>query len=282
MTDTPATVVVALENLRELGIDEDEIYLLKQRVVAVFDAMLAARPALSAAPVGEGGVVDTLKARIVELEAQVFVPGLHRCAKCGCKTVCNTLNAVTGTIRADSKPQDCPNGCGPMWPVTEREAGNDMADRLEALTPREEAPAEAGEDAAWVWLNGHVECDPADRDYSADEMVDAYMAGQAALRARSSEPVAWRYRCLDPQGLWLLTDHAPTNAAIVDRPNVWEVQPLYTHPAADPDKLRVAREALEKVRNVTHRSTGFSDLCARRDAFKVADEALAALNAEGL
>jgi Lar family restriction alleviation protein len=35
----------------------------------------------------------------------------------------------------------------------------------------------SGEDAAWTWLNGHVECDPADRDYSADEMVDAFMAG---------------------------------------------------------------------------------------------------------
>lgn len=34
-----------------------------------------------------------------------------------------------------------------------------------------------GEDAAWAWLNQHVECDPADRDYSADEMVDAFMAG---------------------------------------------------------------------------------------------------------
>ncbi|WP_292079818.1 hypothetical protein [Brevundimonas sp. UBA7838] len=34
-----------------------------------------------------------------------------------------------------------------------------------------------GEDAAWSWLNQHVECDPADRDYSADEMVDAFMAG---------------------------------------------------------------------------------------------------------
>ena len=34
-----------------------------------------------------------------------------------------------------------------------------------------------GEDAAWSWLNQHVECDPADRDYSADEMVDAFIAG---------------------------------------------------------------------------------------------------------
>ena len=34
-----------------------------------------------------------------------------------------------------------------------------------------------GEEAAWSWLNRHVECDPADSDYSADEMVDAFMAG---------------------------------------------------------------------------------------------------------
>lgn len=46
-----------------------------------------------------------------------------------------------------------------------------------------EAPADQGEGAGWTWLNGHVECDPADRDYSADEMVDAFMAGQYSRRA---------------------------------------------------------------------------------------------------
>ncbi|WP_312814389.1 hypothetical protein [Brevundimonas sp.] len=45
-----------------------------------------------------------------------------------------------------------------------------------------------GEDAAWAWVNGRVECDPADIDYSADEMVDAFMAGQASRRDQPEAP----------------------------------------------------------------------------------------------
>jgi hypothetical protein len=41
------------------------------------------------------------------------------------------MNAATGQVRADKKPQDCPNGCGPMWRRTERDAGNDLMDRLD-------------------------------------------------------------------------------------------------------------------------------------------------------
>ncbi|RYG87653.1 MAG: hypothetical protein EON59_06790 [Alphaproteobacteria bacterium] len=44
------------------------------------------------------------------------------------------------------------------------------------------------------------------------------------------EPVAWRYRSIDPIGGWLMTQHRPTNEAITDRPNVFEVQPLFAHP----------------------------------------------------
>jgi len=84
--------------------------------------------------------------------------------------------------------------CAALTPRHEAPAEKaEYVDAIGALSERTpEAPAEgAGEDAAWMWLNGHVECDPADRDYSADEMVDAFMAGQsAALRARSSAPEA--------------------------------------------------------------------------------------------
>lgn len=48
---------------------------------------------------------------------------------------------------------------------------------LFALQDAAPAQSEAGEGAAWAWLESHVECNPADRDYSADEMVDAFMEG---------------------------------------------------------------------------------------------------------
>lgn len=36
------------------------------------------------------------------------------------------------------------------------------------------------EELAWVWLNLQQDCSPADIDYSADQMVDAFMAGRAS------------------------------------------------------------------------------------------------------
>lgn len=64
------------------------------------------------------------------LEALVYVPGLWKCAKCKCAVVSNRFNVARGTMYANKKPQQCPNECGPMWRVTERDAGNELADRL--------------------------------------------------------------------------------------------------------------------------------------------------------
>lgn len=72
-------------------------------------------------------------ARWEAAEALVYVPGLRKCAKCGCQVTSNHLNYPAGTITANNEPQDCPNGCGPMWPVTERQAGNDLCERIGQL-----------------------------------------------------------------------------------------------------------------------------------------------------
>ena len=153
----------------------------------------------------------------------------------------------------------------------------------------EEAPAEgAGEDAAWMWLNGHVECDPADRDYSADEMVDAFMAGQsAALRARSSAPEAREGEA--PFGYWV--DHKAANSPVfirygsfVPASDHYTITKLYTHPAApSADKLRLAVEALESAREDLLRFA-----CARgsewegslEELTEEVDQALASLEVE--
>jgi len=75
-----------------------------------------------------------MKAEIERLEALVYVPGLWACAKCQCQVVSNTMYTQSGTIGPNNKPQVCPNDCGPMWRVTERDAGNRVADRLIVLT----------------------------------------------------------------------------------------------------------------------------------------------------
>lgn len=93
------------------------------------------------------------------LEKLVYVPGLLKCAKCGCSVISTNLHYPSGDFSADSSPKECPNGCGPMWPVTERAAGNEMVDRCEAQQCRAEqaerdlAEARAQRDASdtLVW-----------------------------------------------------------------------------------------------------------------------------------
>ena len=60
----------------------------------------------------------------------VFVPGRRDCAKCGFSQMSINLHVNDGGISANNKPIDCPNGCGPCWPVTERDAGNEADKRI--------------------------------------------------------------------------------------------------------------------------------------------------------
>lgn len=73
------------------------------------------------------------QARVAELEKLVFVPGLRRCAKCGFVQLSQTLHYPSGALSVNDKPVNCANGCGPMWPVTERQAGNEAIEREEKL-----------------------------------------------------------------------------------------------------------------------------------------------------
>lgn len=105
--------------------------------------------------------VERLRGEVERLTALVYVPGQWRCAKC--KFVCQkmTLNANTGAVgvQADTKTEPCPNGCGPLWPMTERESGNELADRcIEALDRATKAEAaikeaEAAKDGAYLERN---------------------------------------------------------------------------------------------------------------------------------
>jgi uncharacterized protein with PIN domain len=67
-----------------------------------------------------------------ELEKQVYVSGLWRCPKCEFQLCQATLYAATGTVGARDTPGDkCPNCNGPLWRVSERQAGNEMVKRCE-------------------------------------------------------------------------------------------------------------------------------------------------------
>lgn len=98
-----------------------------------------------------------------EAERLVYVPGVLKCAKCKLVLVSTFLDAKTGNMAANSSPQQCPNGCGPMWRRTERDAGNDLCDRLESseakLAASEAREAALREDACrYRWLKSSAEC----------------------------------------------------------------------------------------------------------------------------
>lgn len=62
------------------------------------------------------------QARSAELEALVYVPGEWHCPKCNLVLLASVMAAANGEMYTDDKPQQCANGCGPMWRVSERQA----------------------------------------------------------------------------------------------------------------------------------------------------------------
>lgn len=56
---------------------------------------------------------------VAQSQASNIAPGIMRCAKCKFKLHRVTLYMGNGAVGAgDSKTEPCPNGCGPLWPVT--------------------------------------------------------------------------------------------------------------------------------------------------------------------
>ncbi|MFI8981472.1 hypothetical protein [Ectopseudomonas khazarica] len=61
--------------------------------------------------------------RAQKLLAESFIPGQMHCAKCKFQLTKKVLCMGSGTIGAgDNKTGPCPNGCGPLWPVTWKQA----------------------------------------------------------------------------------------------------------------------------------------------------------------
>lgn len=59
---------------------------------------------------------------------QDLAPGQMRCPRCNFRLIRSALNTKTGAISdGSSQSEPCPNGCGPLWPVTWREEAQDLA-----------------------------------------------------------------------------------------------------------------------------------------------------------
>jgi len=60
------------------------------------------------------------------------VPGAMRCAKCNFRLQRNVIYTSTGNIGAGtSETEPCPNGCGPLWPITWKEDAIESAEQAE-------------------------------------------------------------------------------------------------------------------------------------------------------
>lgn len=79
------------------------------------------------------GAARRLRAFLRHLEDLVHVPGQWRCAKCRFVLQRTTIDMARGQIGVSesdrNRPEPCPNGCGPLWRVSERDAGNEAIDR---------------------------------------------------------------------------------------------------------------------------------------------------------
>ena len=84
-------------------------------------------------------------------ERKELVPGVMRCAKCNLQLIMTNLNLSSGTASAGgSETEPCPNGCGPLWPVTWKQWATEqteLAERffLEKQNAEQQARSAAGE-----------------------------------------------------------------------------------------------------------------------------------------
>jgi hypothetical protein len=79
-------------------------------------------------------VIRAQREAIEVLQKLVYVPGLWKCQKCDLRVLQASMEASSGALRLREEGDvPCPNGCGPMKRVTEREAGYDLRSHIEAM-----------------------------------------------------------------------------------------------------------------------------------------------------
>lgn len=78
---------------------------------------------------------DAAEAELKSLQqdARLVVPGVMRCAKCSFVLHRVTLHTMDGSASAgDNRSEPCPNGCGPLRPMTWKRQARELQERLEA------------------------------------------------------------------------------------------------------------------------------------------------------
>lgn len=97
----------------------------------------------SARALREGRVGGTVFAKPFDLnnvpiyttcQPRLLVPGVMRCAKCEFQLQRVNLHVDSGTLSAGgNETEPCPNGCGPLWPVTWEQYAKEAMQRLDEI-----------------------------------------------------------------------------------------------------------------------------------------------------
>lgn len=90
------------------------------------------------------GPGDAVAPKPTQERNENFVPGVMHCAKCRFRLNRINLNVNVGTVTAgDNKTEPCPNGCGPLWPITWEQEAREGYAALEAMFERAYAAEQA-------------------------------------------------------------------------------------------------------------------------------------------
>ena len=119
-------------------------------------------------------------ALVPAIRAANVVPGVMRCAKCSFELIRVALCAADGQAYAGgNETEPCPNGCGPLWPVTWEERARSAEQTCEHFMDR----AIAAEKRLEQMKPKAVDGESSDQDQAApaaasrDQMLDAMMYG---------------------------------------------------------------------------------------------------------
>lgn len=69
-------------------------------------------------------------------QEMIYVPGLLKCVKCNCVLHHRILYVKSGETGPNTKPEICPNECGPMWRVTWKDRAVELMKTCEELFER--------------------------------------------------------------------------------------------------------------------------------------------------
>ena len=134
------------------------------------------------------GLSDEMRAEFIRREEAAggdpnpaIVPGMMRCAKCNFVLVHSTLYMKSGTVGAGSnETEPCPNGCGPLWPMTWQQQASDLEERcIEQMERAKTAEAKVVDLQAAVVALDNILCSP------PTNQAERFAARKALISARA-------------------------------------------------------------------------------------------------